>query len=155
MPDYSKCVIYTIKSGDGLYVGSTCNFINRKYNHKERSKKSNEKLYMAIRENDGEWDMQPHSEYPCNSKIEMNIEEERVRKELKADLNSNVCYTGLTYTEYKKAYKIKNKEKFSNQNSVKYNCECGGKYTYQHKSKHFKTKKHLNYIKDSQTHPPL
>jgi hypothetical protein len=28
----------------------------------------------------------------------------------------------------------------------KYDCECGGKYTHEHKSKHFKTKKHLLYL---------
>ena len=116
MPDYSKCVIYTIKSGDGLYVGSTCNFNNRKYSHKccmnnENSEKYNRKLYKTIRDNDGAWDMQPHSEYPCNSKIEMNIEEERVRKELKADLNMNSCYSIVTKKEYDKEYVMKNKDK--------------------------------------------
>jgi hypothetical protein len=161
MPDYSKCVIYTIRTGEGLYVGSTCNYIHRKYNHKERSKKSNEKLYMAIRENNGEWDMQPHSEYPCNSKIEMNIEEERVRKELKADLNSNVCYTGLSTADYQLAYRIINNEYsknyyISNKEKItkKVSCECGGKYLSQNKTTHFKTQKHLKYIKDSQA-PPL
>ena len=116
MPDYKKCVIYTIRTGEGLYVGSTCNYNNRKYNHKstmnnEKSKGYNYKLYQTIRENDGAWDMQPHSEYPCNSKMEMNIEEERIRKELNADLNMNSCYSGLNKPEYDKEYNIKNKEK--------------------------------------------
>ena len=124
MPDYSKCVIYTIRTGEGLYVGSTCNFVKRKYKHKsslnnKNSKDINIKLYRTIRENDGAWDMQPHSEYPCNSKIEMNIEEERVRQELKADLNMNSCY-GLdidkqkqTQKEYHKSYALKNKDKLA------------------------------------------
>ena len=120
MPDYSKCVIYTIRTGEGLYVGSTCNYNQRKFSHKsitnnENSKDYNMKLYQTIRANDGAWDMQPHSEYPCNSKMEMNIEEERVRKELKADLNMVSCYSGLsnqlTKPEYKKEYDIKNKDK--------------------------------------------
>ena len=116
MPDYSKCVIYTIRTGEGLYVGSSCNFVKRKYNHKsiinnEKAKNYNVKLYQTIRENDGVWDMQPHAEYPCNSKTEMNIEEERVRQELKADLNSQSCYTGLTKRETDKAYRLANKDK--------------------------------------------
>ena len=117
MPDYSKCVIYTIRTGEGLYVGSTCNYNNRKYNHKstinnENSKIFNLKLYKTIRENDGAWDMQPHSEYPCNSKIEMNIEEERVRKELKADLNMFSCFlTSEDKKNYHKEYHLKNKDK--------------------------------------------
>jgi predicted GIY-YIG superfamily endonuclease len=122
MPDYSKCVIYTIRTGEGLYVGSSCNYNQRKWKHKsninnEKNKAYNLKLYTTIRENGGAWDMQPHSEYQCNSKMEMNIEEERVRKELKADLNMVSCYSGLsnqlTKPEYKKEYDIKNKDKIS------------------------------------------
>ena len=118
MPDYSKCVIYTIRTGEGLYVGSTCNFNQRKYTHKyslnnETYHAYNIKLYRTIRENDGAWDMQPHSQYPCNSKMEMTIEEERVRKELNADLNMYSCGNGLSKKEYGKEYAIKNKDKFA------------------------------------------
>ena len=34
MPDYSKSVIYTIRSKDNIYVGSTVNFRSRKKQHK-------------------------------------------------------------------------------------------------------------------------
>ena len=117
MPDYSKCVIYTIRTGEGLYVGSTCNYNQRKFSHKsitnnENSKDYNMKLYQTIRANDGAWDMQPHSEYPCNSKMEMNIEEERVRKELKADLNMYSCFiTSEEKKDYQKEYYNINKDK--------------------------------------------
>ena len=57
----------------------------------------------------------------------------------------------------KKHYE-KNREEIRNQNKKnyennrdkileKFDCECGGKYVYSHKSRHFKTKKHQNYIK--------
>ena len=131
MPDYKKCVIYTIRTGEGLYVGSTCNYVNRKYQHKstmnnEKSKGYNIKLYQTIRENDGAWDMQPHSEYPCNSKIEMNIEEERIRKELNANLNSYSCFqTKDELLKYQREYKKnihyeKNKEDISNKRKIYY-----------------------------------
>ena len=120
MPDYSKCVIYTIRTGEGLYVGSTCNFVNRKRNHKstinnEANISYNNKLYATIRENGGAWDMQPHSQFPCNSKMEMNIEEERIRIELKADLNMYSCYGFDTekIAQYQKEYRLKNKDKLS------------------------------------------
>lgn len=32
----------------------------------------------------------------------------------------------------------------------KHNCECGGRYTHQKKSQHFKTKKHILYIENQQ-----
>ena len=84
MPNYEDCVIYTIRSGDHLYVGSTCNFVRRKCCHKsslnnENDKAYNYKLYQTIRENDNEWDMQPYKLFQCKNKMEMNIEEERCR----------------------------------------------------------------------------
>ena len=115
MPDYSKCIIYTIRTPTGLYVGATCNFINRKYQHNicihnENSKKYNIKLYKNIRDNNDEWEMKPHSEFPCKNKMEMNIEEERIRRELNADLNSYSCY-GFNNDKYQKEYYQNNKEK--------------------------------------------
>ena len=148
MPDYSKCVIYTIKTGDGLYVGSTCNFVKRKSNHKrniinEKYKLYN-KLYNTIRENEGAWDMQPHSVYPCASKIEMNIEEERVRKELNADLNMNSCY-GFDIEknkQYKKEYNLKNKEKHAEQ-MKEYNLKNKEKIKQYKKEWYLKKKENL------------
>ena len=112
--DYKRSVIYTIKTGDGLYVGSTTDFTKRKNSHKsniynEKRKDYNYKLYKTIRENGGEWDMKPYKEYPCENKTQLVIEEERVRCELNADLNNNRCYTGLSSIEYNKQYNIENK----------------------------------------------
>ena len=118
MPDYSKCIIYTIRTPTGLYVGSTCNFTRRKYAHKvcihnENGAEYNRKLYKNIRDNDCDWEMKPYIEFPCKNKMEMNIEEERIRRELNADLNSYSCY-GVDkekIAEYKKQYYELNKEK--------------------------------------------
>jgi len=109
MPDYSKSIIYTIRSRDSVYVGSTIDFRSRKYQHKcaihnENSISYNLKLYKTIRENDGEWDMQPYSKYPCKDKFELTIEEERIRQLLKADMNSKSCGTGCSRNEYSKQY---------------------------------------------------
>ena len=118
MPDYSKCIIYTIRTPTGLYVGSTCNFTNRKYNHNinihnERDKKYNYKLYKNIRENNDEWEMKPYSVFPCKNKMEMNVEEERVRRELNADLNMRLCcgQNKQRKKDREKQYYQENKEK--------------------------------------------
>ena len=55
MPDYSKSIIYTIRSRDSVYVGSTIDFRSRKYKHKsciynENRKHYNTNLYKTIRE---------------------------------------------------------------------------------------------------------
>ena len=120
MPDYSKCIIYTIRTPTGLYVGATCNFTRRKYEHKnaahdEKSKKYNRKLYKNIREHDNEWEMKPYIEFPCENKMEMNIEEERIRRELHADLNVQSCYghDKEKVAKQAKRYQQKYKEKIA------------------------------------------
>ena len=126
--DYSKSLLYTIRTLDSLYVGSTTNFANRKNQHKntiynENRNIYNSKLYKTIRENGGEWIMAPYKEYPCENNTQLLIEEERVRCELNADLNSNVCYTGLNtenkneyHKEYDKKWRENNKDKVAKKN---------------------------------------
>jgi hypothetical protein len=156
MPDYSKSVIYTIRSKDNIYVGSTVNFRSRKKQHKncitnENLKTYNIKLYKTIRDNDGEWDMQPHSIFPCGSKMELKIEEERVRQLLTADLNSQSCGTGLDRPDYKKQHNKqyyethyeKYRDEFNKKRRQKFTCECGGVTTKGGLSIHRKSKKHI------------
>ena len=165
MPDYSKSVIYTIRSKDNIYVGSTVNFRSRKKQHKncitnENLKTYNFKLYKTIRDNDGEWDMQPHSIFPCNSKLELSIEEERVRQLLTADMNSYSCgtgLTGLTKSDYDKQYQEqnrdeirderkqryeKNKDEINKKRRQKITCECGCVVNKSSLSNHCKSKNH-------------
>ena len=47
--------------------------------------------------------------------------------------------------EYDSKYYETNKSKILERLNEKFNCECGGKYTFQHKSRHMKTKKHLDF----------
>ena len=121
MPDYSKGLIYTIKTGDSLYVGSTCNFTKRKWHHKhslynDKSKEHYYKLYVTIRANDCEWEMKPYKEFKCDSKLQLSIEEERCRKELGADLNMRNCNCGFdTKNEYLKSYRTINDKKLKEQ----------------------------------------
>ena len=160
MPDYQKSVIYTIKTGNNLYVGSTINFTNRKHFHKkiiynEKYKVYNCKLYKTIRENGGEWVMKPYKEYPCENKTQLTIEEERIRSELNADLNMVSC-SGIDKEKrdkYEKDYYVKNKNKileknkeWKNKNSYKITCECGCLISKRNLMIHKKTKKHLTRI---------
>ena len=143
MPNYEDCVIYTIRSGDGLYVGSTCNFTKRKHNHKNvilntNSKMDHYKLYQTIIENDSEWDMQPYKLFPCNNKMEMRIEEERCRVELNANLNTQVCYQPDKY-----CYQKKNNQK-------KMTCECGCVCNNNYLKKHQQSKKHFKLLEENQ-----
>lgn len=151
MADYSQSVIYTIKTADGLYVGSTINFYTRQKKHRsniynKNSKDHNNKLYQNIRSNNGKYDMIIHKHYPCKNNFELLKEEERSRIELNANLNMKPC-ANLNMTqhqrknrkEYWKEYRIKNKDKLSE----KITCECGSNISRHNLSNHRKTKKHI------------
>jgi hypothetical protein len=145
MPDYSKAVIYKIETGGELYVGSTCNFTQRKYQHNSavnfKSSHCNAKVYNTIREN-GEWRMTPIKEFPCESKLQLTIEEEKCRKELGATLNTNCCGTGIE-TQDKKQYSKQHYEK--NIERVKqYHKDNKEKINERHKQYHQDNKEKIN-----------
>jgi hypothetical protein len=95
MPNYNKSVIYTIKSGDDIYVGSTTNFNVRKGEHKTSLKNGlKRKIYDVIRNNGGEWSMQPYQLYPCSNKIELCIQEEKIRQKLGANRKNKTKIRG-------------------------------------------------------------
>ncbi len=111
--NYENTVIYKIQhieKEDMLYVGSTTDFTKRKCAHKkcsfapEHSQNYNLKLYTMIRENGG-WDsfrMLEIEKFPCKDKREAEAEEDRIMKELKANMNSRGSY--LDKKEYMKHY---------------------------------------------------
>jgi len=83
-------------------------------------------------------------------------EQERHLIEHRVCVNSNV--PNRTDAEYKEANKEKIKEQraehyqanienLKEKKNEKFNCPCGGKYTYINKSKHSKTKRHQNWLK--------
>ena len=117
--DYSNGLIYTIRTDDGLYVGSTCDFKDRKYQHKssiynENCHNYNLKLYKNIRQNGGEYRIELYKPFPCNSKRELEQEEERIRIELDANLNVRRAYlTEEEIENYDKNYREKNREELN------------------------------------------
>ena len=52
-----------------------------------------------------------------------------------------------TLTEYRKNYYENKKEKIKEKHREVIDCECGLTYTYGHKSRHLKSKRHCEYIK--------
>ena len=118
--DYSKTVIYKIVCNvlivNDLYVGSTSNFRNRKWNHKsicnnEKGKKYNFKVYQTIRANGGwnNYSMIEIEKYPCKDGNESRARERYWYEELKATLNMDI--PNRTIEEWKKDNDEKIKEK--------------------------------------------
>lgn len=120
MPDYSKGVIYKLCCKDpnikDIYIGSTCNFTKRKWEHKHICNNKNNKSYYTykyqfIRDNGGweNWDMSMVKEFSCENKRQLNAEERKQFEELGATLNKNV--PNRQQTEYRKDNKQKINEK--------------------------------------------
>ena len=124
--DYSKIVIYLLAHNedydyDKCYIGSTCNFTQRKYTHKTACnsvihKCYNNKKYVYIRENGGwdNWNMIEIEKYPCIDSKEAKKMEEYHRKHYNAILNTRRCHiTDEEKGTYTAEYYQLNKEKIS------------------------------------------
>ena len=162
MPDYSKCVIYKLCCKDlnvkELYIGSTCNFTKRKWQHKssccnDKHKHHNFKVYKFIRDNGGfdNWDMILVDQYPCENNQQKLQRERYWYEELKSTLNDDVPGRSEkeyrdTHKEQKKEYRELNREKIAEQKKEKITCDCGSTFTKYTKLRHELTKKHLDYI---------
>ena len=84
-----------------------------------------------------------------------------LRDELNEKLKKYVLENKEKIQEYKNKYRRNNKEFIAELNSIyrdnnkdklstKYNCECGGKYTYENKHKHIKSIKHIKWQKEKE-----
>ena len=90
--NYQNVMIYKIVCKDlnikSVYIGSTTDFTNRKYDHKSNcnninGRKYNYELYQYIRKYGGwcNWDMVLIERYPCLSKLE-SLRYERIWYEI-------------------------------------------------------------------------
>ena len=150
--------IYKITVDNDFYIGSTWDFDQRLILHKSFSKKNNQKLYKAIRDNNNKFYMELLYEYECYTDTELRMEERKCYDELKPNLNTYRPYLSdeekIEYTiNNKKQYYIKNKETIKekqkqNYNNNKYICGCGSSVVNQnHKIKiHEQTKNHQKYL---------
>lgn len=155
--------VYKIFKDDLLYIGSTTDYKRRMRIHKYycnnlNSKKSQYLVYKLIRENGG-WDSFQKETLETNiQKDKLNEREEYYRKNLNANMNSQICYTGIkNKNEYIKEYRKKNKEKVKeyNKKQKEYQreyrkkrviCDCGIEISKGNKLRHNKRKPHLKRV---------
>ena len=103
--NYANTIIYCIKhkndyNNENVCVGSTTNFLNRRYKYKNdtnnpNSKSYNQKKHKYIRENGG-WEdfiMYEIEKFPCADKREAEARERYWYDTMNATLNSNRPYT--------------------------------------------------------------
>ena len=147
--------LYSIDpNDDNVYIGSTTDFKQRMRSHKsrcnnEKQRSYNHFIYQYIRKHGG-WDNfqgEIIHEFECtDDKHKRKVEQEYINK-FGNGLNSDKAYQPLERKEYLKQYHIDNKEKIDEYKKTKFTCECGAIYTKPHKTRHEKSKKHLNFIK--------
>ena len=149
--------IYIIKhkDSDALYVGSTTDFHLRKINHKsdsynEKYKGYNIKLYQFILDNGG-WKRFDIWKIDCCDEENAFEKEQEYMDKLKPTLNDRRA-NGFDFDrqkEYHKQYNEKYYENNKDKLNEKMDCDCGGKYTKQHKKRHLKSQKHIDFINSS------
>jgi len=143
MSNYQNSVIYKIECNDTkikeCYIGSTVEFVKRRYRHKHNCKESNLKVYQFIRENGGweNWTMKSIINYPCNSKNELIIKEQEILKLYDNTLNLRSAYASIEdkieyHKQYNKQYYNDNVEKL-NKKSRQYHIDNAEKIKEQKK----------------------
>ena len=161
---YQNSVIYKIECNDinikECYIGSTRDFVLRRYNHKHDCNTShriqyNYKVYQFIRDNGGwkNWSMKSIINYPCNSKKELFIKEQEVILSFDNTLNCIKPY--LSNLEKKqqrikcdKEYRIKHNERIKKYKSEKIQCECGRWSVRSSMARHRKSNFHTDFLKN-------
>jgi len=144
-----------------VYIGSTNNLQERKWHHKGKCNSNwHLPVYMFINVNGGfdNWAFEILDEIEVEGKKRYEIEREFVKK-FPLNLNSNL--PSRTEKEHKKdnaekIKKVKDKHYKNNPDLVKkwylsrksknFICECGSVGKLQHKARHQRTQKHINYI---------
>lgn len=128
-----------------LYIGSTYKTLKQRmkqheYNIKKyKNGKYNYCSVFKVLENNN-YNIELVKLLPCENKHDLHLEEGKIIKQLRNE-NKNIINKCIP-CQTNKEYKLINKDKLYK----KIDCYCGGKYLTLHKSTHYKTKKHNNFI---------
>lgn len=153
---FPNAAIYKIYRGDDpkVYFGSTFNFDVRKKYHKRNCENPkelsyNSPIYKYIRCNGGwaKWNIEIIEIYPCSTKL--SLEKRRLKITGAEKPSPPTTANKRRYIKYEEAFKQKQKmyyQKHKEKMKQKFNCMCGGRYSYASKSIHYKSKKHSRYL---------
>ena len=144
--------IYCLHNEDlpEYYIGSTKNLTNRWYGHRGDSKRHpNYKVYKYINNNCGinNFKMEVLDEIYGDKQDARKLERYYIDL-LCATLNERE--PGRTQKEYdawqKPIYRENNKEQISEKRKEKFTCICGSETRIGDQSRHFRSRKHINFI---------
>ena len=154
MNNYSHGKIYKISdnTSDKVYIGSTTqSLLQRLYHHKSNFKLNYNVSSKYILQNN-DYDINLLECVPCENKTQL-IKKEQEYISLYGDrcVNYRRAFTSpdekklrfKNYYEKNKVIYLSNKRE---RNKIYTECACGGRYNSAHRSRHFKTNKHINYF---------
>ena len=125
--NYNNAVIYKIVCNDltitDSYVGSTTNFIKRKYQHNDACKTKNLKIYQFIREHGGwnNWSMVLVEEFPTTSRLLLGQRERYWFEILGSTLNYNIpARSDKEYRDDNKDKIVEYQKLYRDQNRINY-----------------------------------
>jgi hypothetical protein len=165
--DYSNTMVYKICCNDitikDCYVGVTTNLVHRTDNHKRncyntRSKHYNYFVHQFIRSHGGfsNWSLVLVNKYNCQNYFEARQKERYHIEELQATLNkqlprdfdindtANLKENMQKYCQ--KQYQL-NKKNLQTRRGKQHQCLCGSVYCHGNRSRHYRTTKHIAFIK--------
>ncbi len=151
MIDYQNAKIYKIidNTNGNVYIGSTCKKLcQRITQHRADYKKFLNKKHSFMTSFDiiknNNYDIVLIEKCPCNDKEELHKKERFYIENMDC---INICIPGRSKQESSKATREKHSEKIKQRKGKVCVCEvCNCNYTHNHKSRHFKTKKHQDNL---------
>jgi hypothetical protein len=123
-------LIYKLYNENDCYIGSTKHPLHKRL---QQHKSPHNRCCSKIVIEQGDYKME---------QIDEVHPEERFKKEQEyidalSTLNQHTCYSEHR-DDYHRQYFLAHKEKLD--------CDCGGIFTYDHKARHFKSQKHVNFL---------
>jgi hypothetical protein len=131
-------------------LGGTLNSCVPNRNRKERDYLNKDKIAeqtKQYREEHKEQLVEYNKQYREENKEQLAEKAKQYREEHKEQLAEKAKQYREEHKEQLAEQKKQYREEHKDILNKKYNCECGGKYIYKHRQTHYKTPKHLNYIK--------
>ncbi len=143
-------IVYKMTSSNGLiYIGSTSQTLSRRLSEHKYNAKINRSFSSKLLFNEDANVTIIALETTDNiSKFELQLKERYWILKTKEDYSDKlVNYNIPSEFDYNNNKGLYIQQSNAKRNAVKIQCCCGGKYSYQNKSNHNKTKKHQAYIK--------
>ena len=122
--------IYKLYNENDCYIGSTKHPLHKRLSqHKSPHNRCCSKIVIES----GNYQIEKIDEVDADERFQK--EQQYINKF--STLNQHVCYSEFR-DNYHRQYFLAHRDKT--------NCNCGGVYTYDHRARHFKSQKHINFL---------